>query len=404
MTKWRLFSRKNLGLWVVVNFFLAQVGLAFLPIISQTDAAENLQNVKITLSDSRPSKTSVSHTVYFQATTALSASEKIVVDYPSDFDVTGMGAANVSSMKISANADMSSATTCTVADDTNGVDTVALVEDGTADTLTFQLATSGTCSTVTANYYVEIVVTGFTNPAKSATAGTADTYLIALSTTDSTGSTTYDSATVKVAIIDAVTISATVQATLSFVVAGVASATSVGNSYDATDVTTTATTIPFGTINSSTAYTAAQLLKVSTNASNGFYVAVKQDANMTDSAGNDIDAFTDGTATNNSTPASWASPSGTAGSENTYGHLGYGTTDLSLTDLNGTGTTDRFTTAKFAGLTTTYEAVLSHSGPADGTGSDTNGQAYAVYQLEISGFQQAGIYSNTITYLATAKY
>ncbi len=387
----------------LASFIISQLALVITPVFTHIDAA-NLQAAKITLSDSRPSQTSVSHTVYFKATTALAASEKIVVDYPSDFDVTGFGAANVTSMKISANADLSTPETCTLADDLNGVDTVGFVEDGTNDTLTFQLATSGVCSAVSAGYYVEIVISGFTNPAKSAAAGTADTYLITLKTTDSTGSTTKDEATVRVAIIDAVTISATVQATLSFQVVGVASSTSVGNSYPTTSVTTTATSIPFGVINAATTYTAAQQLKVSTNASNGFYVAVKQDANMTDAAGNDIDQFADGTPVDNSTPTAWSSPSGTPGSENTYGHLGYGTTDLTLTDLNGTGTASRFTNAQFAALTTTYEAVLSHSGPADGTGTDTNGQAYVVYQIEISGLQQAGIYSNTITYLATAQY
>ncbi len=389
---------------VLFSFLLAQVLMALVPWLNSTAQAANLKNAKITLSDSRPDQTNVTHTIYFQATTALSASEKIIIDYPSDFDVTGMGAANVSSMKISANADMSSAETCTVADDNNGVDQVGFVENGTDDTLTFQLATSGTCSSVAADYYVEIVVTGFTNPSKSAAAGTADTYLVSLSTTNSDESTTHDSATVRIAIIDAVTISATVQATLSFEVVGVSSGTSVGNGYDTTDVTTTATSVPFGIINPSTAYTAAQQLKVSTNASNGFYVAVKQDSNMTDAVGNDIDQFDDGTAVDNSSPTAWSSPSGTPGSENTYGHLGYGTTDTTLTDLNGSGASDRFATAKFAGLTSTYEAVLSHDGPADGTNTDTNGQAYVVYQLEISGLQPAGIYSNTITYLATAKY
>ncbi len=388
---------------VLSSFLLSQLLIVMVPLWSYTQAA-NLKNAKITLSDSRPDRTNVSHTIYFQATTALSASEKIVVDYPSDFDVTGMGAANVSSMKISANADMSSATTCTVADDNNGVDTVGFVENGTDDTLTFQLATSGTCSSVAANDYVEIVVTGFTNPSKSAAAGVADTYLVNLSTTDSGGTTTYDSASVRIAIIDAVTISATVPATLSFEVLGVSSGTSVGNGYDSTDVTTTATTIPFGTVNSATVYTAAQQLKVSTNATNGFYVAVKQDSNMTDAAGNDIDQFADGTPVDNSSPSAWSSPSGTPGSENTYGHLGYGTTDTTLTDLNGSGAADRFATAKFAALTSTYEAVLSHDGPVAGTTTDSNGQGYVVYQLEISGLQEAGVYSNTITYLATAKY
>ncbi len=395
--------KQKLIVAVLLSFLASQVLMVIVPNWQNSQAA-NLKNVKITLSDSRPSKTSVTHTIYFQATTALAASEKMIIDYPSDFDVTGMGAANISSMKISPNADMSSGDVCTVADDSNGANQVGLVEDGTADTLTFQLATSGVGSTVPANDYVEIVVTGFTNPAKTAAAGTADTYLTNISTTNSDGSSTYDSATLRIAIIDAVTISATVQATLSFQVVGVASSVSVGNSYPTTSVTTTATTVPFGIINSSTVYTAAQQLKVSTNATNGFYVAVKQDSNMTDAASNDIDQFADGTAVDNSSPSAWSSPSGTPGSEATYGHLGYGTTDTSLTDLNGSGTSDRFATNKFAALSTTYEAVLSHTGPTAGLGTDTNGQAYVVYQLEISGLQQAGIYSNTITYLATAKY
>jgi len=70
--------------------------------------------------------------------------------------------------------------------------------------------------------------------------------------------------------------------------------------------------------------------------------------------------------------------------------------DITLDDLNGTSAVDRFSSAKFAGLSTTYEAVLSHATAADGISADTNGQGYVVYKVEISGFQEAGIYSNTI--------
>jgi len=81
-----------------------------------------------------------------------------------------------------------------------------------------------------------------------------------------------------------------------------------------------------------------------------------------------------------------------------------GATDITLDDLNGAGAVDRFSSAKFAGLSTTYEAVLSHATAADGTNADTNGQGYVVYKVEISGFQEAGIYSNTISYLCTGRY
>ena len=99
-------------------------------------------------------------------------------------------------------------------------------------------------------------------------------------------------------------------------------------------------------------------------------------------------------------------PAGTLGDEETYGHLGYGATDLTLDDLNGGGAVDRFTGAKFAGLSTTYEAILSHSGPANGAGlgTDANGQGYVVYKVEISGLQPAGVYSGTVSYLCTGRY
>ena len=53
------------------------------------------------------------------------------------------------------------------------------------------------------------------------------------------------------------------------------------------------------------------------------------------SGGDDIDVFDDGTLQDNSTPAAWSVPAGTLGDEETYGHLGYGATDLTLDDLNG---------------------------------------------------------------------
>ena len=376
---------------------------------------ENLKNSRDTLSDSRPSNSTTKHTLYFQLTTALSAGYKFIVDFPSDFNLTASHGYADMTMKYSANADMSSSTSCTLGDSA-GSSIVGVAVDTTNEKVTYTLASGGTCSAISADYYVEITIgdgaagglDDIANPAKVAVPGTCDTYLITYETQDGS-SNTLDTATLRVAIIDAVTITAEVQATLSCSINGVASGTNFnaspgGNTYGTAGVGTTTTTIPFGILNSGAATQAGQLLKVSTNGANGFYVGVKQIADLTSSGGDTINAFDDGVTVPNSDPTGWGSPGGTPGSVDTYGHLGYGATDLTLDDTIGLGAQNRFTGAKFAGLTASYSAVLSHSGPADGTGTDTNGQGYVVYKTEISGLQETGLYSNTVSYLCTARY
>ncbi len=402
--------------------------LFFLALFSQSSgqmawSLANLRNAKLTLSDSRPSFAYTKHTPYFQTTTAIPFSGKILIDYPTQFALTASHDAADMSMRYSASADMSGATSCTLGG-TAGAGIVVVGVNITDGIITFTLPATGTCAGIAANQYVEItigdgVATGLddiANPAKSAGAGIADTYVVAYETQDAS-SVTLDKATVRVAIIDAVTITAEVQATLSCEVAGVLSGTNFNispgsNIYGTAGFDTTAITIPFGVLNSGTASQSGQLVKVSTNGANGFYFAVKHyecnsesaKGTLCSSGGDDIDIFKDGTLQDNTSPATWTSPLGTVGAEETYGHIGYGATDLTLDDLDGGGAADRFTGAGFAGLSTTYEAVLSHNGPANGTGTDTNGQGYIVYKVEISGLQPAGLYSGTVSYLCTGRY
>jgi len=422
LTRIKTVEKNKKRWWPIFLFGFLLVFLFFGPQLAHKAtvwSVANLQHAKITLSDSRPGNTYTQHTYYFQTTTAIPASGKIVIDLDASgstpFDVgTAHGYADMT-LKWSPNSDMSSSTTCPLADAAGAGVTGVSVSDA-ENTITFTLASSGTCAGIGTTAYIEATVgdgasgglDDIANPAKSAAAGTADTYLISYETQDDSGST-LDTATVRAAIIDAVTITAEVQATLSCSISGVTSGTNFnispgGNTYGTAGFATEATSIPFGILNSGSSSQSGQLIKVSTNGGEGFYVAVKQYGDLTSSTGDTINAFDDGVQQDNSSPAAWSSPAGTAGSPDTYGHLGYGVTDLSLDDLNGAGASDRFTGAKFAGLSTTYEAVLSHDGPANGTGADTNGQGYVIYRVEISGLQEAGIYSNTISYLCTGRY
>lgn len=408
------YSQRKIFALIIIFLLLLP---SFLAYPQKVGSAANLRNAKITLSDSRPLFANTKHTYYFQTTTAIPASGKIIIDLAPEtgtpFDLGVNHDYADMTLKYSASADMSSATTCSLGvGASSGVVGVSI--NNTDEIITMTLATDGTCAGITADQYVEATLgdgasggsDDVINPTKSAAAGTADTYLIEYETQNAS-STTLDTASVRAAIIDAVTISAEVKATLSCEVAGVGvgdTFDSAGNTYGMAGFTTTATTVPFGVLSANSASQSGQLLKASTNGANGFYFAVKQYGNLTSDGSDDIDVFDDGSQVDNSSPTAWSSPAATAGSENTYGHLGYGTTDLTLDDLSGTGTTDRFTGAAFSGLSTTYEAVLSHSGPADGVSADTNGQAYIVYKVEISGLQEAGIYSNTVSYLCAGRY
>jgi hypothetical protein len=404
---------------LLIAFLLVSSSFLYYPAVSShpAESASNLQNARITLSDSRPLFEYTKHTYYFQTTTAIPVSGKIIIDLDASgktpFDLGVSHAHTDMTLKYSANADMSSATTCTLdASASSGV--VGVDVNNTDEIITMTLPADGTCAGITSDQYIEATLgdgssgglNDVQNPSKDADAGTADTYLIEYETQDDS-STTLDTASVRAAIIDAVTISAEVKATLSCEVEGVGVGETfddAGNTYGTAGFTTTATTIPFGVLEANSASQSGQQLKASTNGANGFYFAVKQYDDLTSDGGDTINAFVDGVAQDNSSPVVWASPSATPGSVDTYGHLGYGSTDLTLDDLDDVGATDRFDSAKFAGLTTSYEAVLSHDGPSDGVNADTNGQAYIVYQVEISGLQEAGIYSNTVSYLCTGRY
>jgi hypothetical protein len=143
-----------------------------------------------------------------------------------------------------------------------------------ADYHSFECAYSGTGAVGTAfngSSQGYIQVSSLINPAPESghTTGTADTQNIVIQHLDSSIAT-QDTVTVSVGEIEAVKVTATVPASISFSIAAVNSGvTTCGVS---TDVTTTAATVPFGELSLSAFIDAAQTLTVSTNAVNGYSV------------------------------------------------------------------------------------------------------------------------------------
>lgn len=133
----------------------------------------------------------------------------------------------------------------------------------------------GTAFDGTSNDY--ITISNIINPAPESghTTGTADTQNIVIQHLDD-GFNVDDSTAVAVGVIEAVKVTASVPASISFSIAGVAASTSTCGI--TTDVTTTAAAVPFGEVSISSFNNAAQTLTVTTNAVNGYSVtAIEND-------------------------------------------------------------------------------------------------------------------------------
>jgi hypothetical protein len=212
-----------------------------------------------------------------------------------------------------------------------------------------------------------------------------------------------ESTDMKVYIIDDVSVTASVDAKLEFTIYGLATSTLVNG--ELTTGSSTPDELSFGTLDTTAgaSSTLGHELKVSTNATGGFTVTVQQDHELENGAGANINSFQDSeTGTGSTTPPlqSWSSPGGTIGYTNEYGHMGLTSEDSNLSWGGG----DPFGDTLYAGLndTDTLE-VMYNNGPANGTG-DGVGVAQVAYKIEITTLQEAGDYSNTLTYICTPTF
>jgi hypothetical protein len=191
-----------------------------------------------------------------------------------------------------------------------------------------------------------------------------------------------DTVTVQFVYTDGQQVSATVDPTLTFALAGVTSGGTVNGA--TTNVTATTTTIPFGTITSATNKIAAQDLTVTTNAGNGYTVFARYTGALT-SGGFTISDLSGAT---NAAPTAFSA----AGTE----AFGYTTNDATL----GTGTADRFTNPanRWAAFTTSNAEVAFN---ATGATSQTTRVGL---QTGVASTTEPGTYSTTVIYTATPIY
>lgn len=334
-----------------------------LPIV-KTDV-EALTTGSASLSDSTPNTATVTYTLTFSGVT-LSLIRCIKVQF-SDAVTGGSkpSGMNITSLALSASSNYvpTPASWTPSNNNTSGVSSITF-------------ATGATPASASAR---TVILTTITN---GSTAGTA--YFVQFSTYNNTDCVTgpIDNGVVAYTYTAGQTVTASVDPTLTFTIAGVASAQTVNGA--TANITTTTTTIPFGTLSTGTNRIGAQDLTVSTNAGGGYTVTTRYTGTLANGSGGTVVDWTG----SNASPTTF-SAAGTSA-------FGYTTNDAAL----GTGTANRFTSSggnKWAAFTTSPLEVAYNSGSVSET-------TRVGYQAGISTLTPAGSYTTTIIFTVTPIY
>lgn len=174
----------------------------------------------------------------------------------------------------------------------------------------------------------------------------------------------------------------TESATLSFTILGVSSGTATEGTV--TDATTSATAIPFGALVVDVPKNAAQKLRVTTNAPNGYTVFAYRFSPMMNGAGDTI-GDVGGT---NAVPVAWAIPGGqqsATGYHSGDGQLSGGSVRFSADD-------------SYAALESVAREIIYSSGPVLSEETDV------VFRIEVQPLQPAGSYHADMGYIAVPVF
>lgn len=251
------------------------------------------------------------------------------------------------------------------------------------------------------------------NPAKSgSTEGAADTYSVTIQHLDKSLSyAVVDSTVIKIAVVESVRVTATVDPSLTFTIAGASSGSSRCGT--TTDVTTTATTVPYGSVSLAAFNDAAQQLSAVTNGAGGYAVTMISDDQL--SIGGDhtteiLNTDCDNETCTDTTSGEWSSETDISG----FG--------FSLQNVDATTVPFQYSTNNQGDCTGTYcarmipsTATAGESGTTDDSDTalqimskstipTTTEDIYVCYRLTVATTQTAGDYEDNITYVATATF
>lgn len=407
-----LVRNKNLALWLILAFVVMVFPVSHTQAGTLTSRKDTLETSAFSV-DSR-------HTIVFTTATALTTDSSATADFSFVINLpTNAGADPFTLPNLAAGDITATCTSCasqvmavTAAEETsNGGHAasdellVAINETG-QDSADLPL---GSIVTLT----IGTGATKITNPANGAAgctanaAGTADTCSITLTTSETiTGASpiTTDSGDIVVGFIEGVTVSATVDETLSFSMAQGAACAGDTGSPVSINADVTATSVPYSAstvLAANTFYVGCQDLTLSTNGSGGYSVTSEENTSLRDTgiSQNISDGTCVGTCTE-STGSAWAT--------STNNGFGYYCENITNTPCSTAGdTTSEYRTFACRGSDAqcdpgtgaeTAQVSLTEGAPA----SASRGRIH--YKLSFSGTQQAGTYSNTVRYIATATF
>jgi hypothetical protein len=258
---------------------------------------------------------------------------------------------------------------------------------------------AGECDAITSSDSCFVGVTTFNTTASVAN-------ITDVTTTTPTNS--IDFAWFTYTVLSAVTVTATVDPSLTFTVAGVASGAIGTNDANAsctgTNVTTTSATIPFGNIQvGATGVCGQQSLTVATNAAFG-YITYMKFIGAT-AAANTMQGIV---TTNNIDPwtGTWGTPSafspgyGTSSNVNS-GFIGARTLPAAgqTPGVAGFGTSNFYAGPEVNNTNVYSNAVMNSNAPDSGTLS-----SFVTYKIMVSALQPADTYTGTMVYMVTPKF
>ncbi len=279
--------------------------------------------------------------------------------------------------------------------------TVSAVTLTSASSLQTITATLGVTLVSNTQYSFQVGKTGssklvFINPAPTSTShvrGVADTYSVTLSTKDGSGNT-LDSTIMKVAPIDGVFVSVTVEETITYTIANVGTGTAnpcnnQGGGSTASNNNGTAYSVPFGSIVLGNTFSnMAQSHSIVTNASGGYVVTVQEDAILSKDGNGTVtipDTLCDAGTCTTSSATGW-----TTASNNGFGYT--------LANLTGTDAAFTAGAGVYKPFSTSAVGVMSKTSPT------SSSQVYSCYRVSVSPTQNTGYYFNKLIYIATPKF
>ncbi len=249
------------------------------------------------------------------------------------------------------------------------------------------------------------------NPAASSTSktqGVADTYAFYVDHLDSSYNSV-DSTQGRIAVVESVRVTATVDPRIELTIAGMtatgASAAGACGVALATTVNTTATTVPFGSISITNFTDAVQQLTVSTNADDGYGVtAIESDQlSLIGATGLTTGTYIADTSCDASNTCSETEDGLWEDASNTKG-FGYSLhdpdDDVPSLLFEYDSVTPDYNARRFPATTDGEAAAQIFSSTTVADSQD----AYVCYRIVVSGTQEAGTYTNAITYVATATF